>query len=460
MPGNQTDGLLELRRHLAPALGRDAGPSSWWDGPRTWWRGALDVEGLALGSMGALIAALSGLGLSRAHSVTTESGIIAASFDSIRHLRVAGSPPDVWAPMSGFRQTGEGWVRLHANYPHHAERLMAALGIASPDRLADALRGRTALEVETDVRAAGGVAAAVRTADEWSASPMGKAAGAEPWIEFALEEAPHHPDLAGAGSGGPPLAGVRILDLTRVIAGPSATRLLGALGADVLRIDPPQLPELLDQHIDTGFAKRSALADLRHAGDLARVRELAAGADAVFLGYREAALARYGLDAVALRTDFPHLAVVALNAWGWAGPWAEGRGFDSIVQAACGIAHLYGAARGDAWQPGALPVQALDHATGMGMAAAAVALLAARPRGLGGSARLSLIATANELLRAEPPEPGPEPALPPPSIRRAPSPYGELDFVPPPLRLAGRQLEYPHPPELYGSSALAWTARG
>ncbi|MDQ4503731.1 CoA transferase [Sinomonas sp. ASV322] len=423
----------------------------------------LDVEALALGSVGALAEGLDAVVRSRnrRHKVTVSADLVAASFDSIRHLRVAGAPPKVWAPMSGFHSTRDGWVRLHANYPHHAARLLAALGIAAPDQLDAALRERTALDVEATVRAAGGVAAAVRTRHEWGASPMGLAAETEPWITFALDEVPvsSRRTLPATQDGNLPLDGVRILDFTRVIAGPSATRLLAALGADVLRVDPPQLPELLDQHLDTGFAKRSALADFTDAGQLASIRELASTADAVFLGYRRGALARYGLDAASLRRDYPHLAVVSLNAWGSAGPWSDGRGFDSIVQAACGIAHLYGATHDGAWRPGALPVQALDHATGMGMAAAAVALLAARRRGVGGSAHLSLVATANQLLSAAPPAFGGGRVEPPVPKRRVASAYGDLEFVPPPLLISGQQLEYPHPPELYGSSGLEWVPR-
>lgn len=463
-------GLLELRRHLDLVLGTaHAAPADWWTGPRRWWGGPLDVEGLALGSLGALIAALDALAAAGAEArgdagsarrVTTSSALAAASFDSIRHLRVAGAPPDIWAPMSGFRRARDGWVRLHANYPHHARRLLEALGLDRPEQLDGAVLERTAHEVEDAVRGAGGVAAAVRTRQEWQESPMGRAAGAEPWIRWSLEDAPVR-GVPAAGPGGLPLAGVRVLDLTRVIAGPSATRLLGALGADVLRVDPPQHPELLDAHLDTGFAKRSAVADLRDPFQLGRVRELAGAADVVFLGYRQAALARFGLDAAALRDTFAHLAVVTLNAWGWGSPWADARGFDSIVQAACGIAHLCGSPREgrpdeDAWRPGALPVQALDHATGMGMAAAAVALLAARRRGITGSARLSLTATAEELLRAQRPAASAQAADLPAEALRCDSAYGVLDFVAPPLLLGGAQLEYPYPPQEYGVAPLAW----
>lgn len=457
-------GLLDLRRHLAPALEDVPAPEGWWSGPRWWWAGALDVEGLTLGSIGALISALAGLDDARGEAasgsrVSTSSALAAASFDSIRRLRVNGAPPDIWAPMSGFHRAGDGWVRLHANYPHHAQALLAGLGITDASRLGDAVLERAALDVEDQVRAAGGVAAAVRTPAGWAATPMGQAGAGQRWIRWSLEELPARPLPPAEGL---PLAGARVLDLTRVIAGPSATRLLGALGADVLRIDPPQHPELLDAHLDTGFAKRSAVADLRTEDQLGLVRELAGRADAVLLGYRQASLARFGMDAEALREAFPHLAVVTLDAWGWDGPWADGRGFDSIVQAACGIAHLYGVgdAHDDAWRPGALPVQALDHATGMGMAAAVVSLLAARSRGIAGTARLSLIATANELLRAEPPGASAAATELPADLHRAASPYGDMEYVGPPLAVGREPLGYPHPPVRYGTSPLEWDGEG
>ena len=147
----------------------------------------------------------------------------------------------------------------------------------------------------------------------------------------------------------------------------------------MLRIDPPGMPELWDHHVDTGFAKRSALADLDDPAALAQIRVLLAEADVLFTGYRGAALDRFGLNPAALTQDYPQLVVVTLDAWGDRGPWSHERGFDSIVQAATGIGHLYGRPyESGGWRPGVPPVQALDHATGYGMTAAALALLTRR----------------------------------------------------------------------------------
>ena len=440
-------------------------------GPRRWWAGPLDVEGLALGAVSAAAAALDQYTGGRGRFSTTPT-LTAAAFDSSGHLRIAGRKLQGFAPLSGFRRMKDGWIRIHANYPHHGQRLLQALGARSPAQVDPALRAMASLEAEAAIQAAGGIAAAVRTRSAWLASPMGEAADSGPWISLTSSDG----DTTGmglAGMPGPeavpagpppadaditrPLAGVRVLDLTRVIAGPVATRLLAALGADVLRIDPPRLPELSDQFVDTCFDKRSAEADLGLPENQGRLRDLLAGADVVVTGYRQGALDRFGLDARDLLEARPVLAVVTLNSWGATGPWSGLRGFDSIVQAAAGIADLYGREADDGgWHPGALPVQALDHATGYGTAAAAVTLLARRRRtGLGGTARLSLARTAGELFSL----PGTDEAaagLAPPDYRTMDSSFGELRYVPPPLLLDGQPLEYRNPPPPYGSSALAW----
>lgn len=457
--------LPPLFRDLVPVFadaGLELGKADWsWSGPRRWWGGLLDVEGLALASVGAAAAALNLLAGTPGRFGTT-AALTAAAFDSYGYLRIGGRGIQGFAPLSGFRRTRDGWIRLHANYPHHEQRLMQALDVSTADGVAAALAGMTSLEAEAAIQARGGVAAAVRSRNEWLNSRMGSADGSGPWIEvnFASGEplTARNRRLSGDDPRRP-LAGVRVLDLTRVIAGPVATRLLGALGADVLRIDPPGLPEIMDQFVDTGFGKRSAEADLAAPGNRHQLQELLASADVVISGYRRGSLERFGLEPDVLLAARPGLAVVTLDAWGSTGPWSGLRGFDSIVQAATGIASLYGTEHhDDGWRPGALPVQALDHATGYGVAAAAIALLARRQElGLGGSARLSLVRTAEELFSLQPPPPDlPLRQLPAPELRSMASSYGGLRYVGPPLVVDGQPLDYPGPPAPYGSSALAW----
>jgi crotonobetainyl-CoA:carnitine CoA-transferase CaiB-like acyl-CoA transferase len=238
-----------------------------------------------------------------------------------------------------------------------------------------------------------------------------------------------------------PSGRLRVLDLTRVIAGPVGTRMLGALGADVLRLDPPGRPELELHQWDGLLAKRSANLDLADP----RRERLLADADVVVIGYRPGALARFGLAPEALAERHPGLVIVALTAWGDAPGFADRRGFDSLVQAATGIALEYG-------QPGALPCQLLDHATGYLAAAAALEGVAVQ-RQQGGTiiANLALAATAAELLCRAPvrdDDPDPTPYL----VQLGP----RLTAVAPPGGLDGRPLSWPGPPATYGADEPLW----
>jgi crotonobetainyl-CoA:carnitine CoA-transferase CaiB-like acyl-CoA transferase len=188
-----------------------------------------------------------------------------------------------------------------------------------------------------------------------------------------------------------------VLDLTRVIAGPVATRTLALWGADVLRIDSPALPEPNWQHLLIGEGKRTALFDLTDSDQFRAFRNLLDGADVVITGYRGGALDRFGLGADRLVAEYPGLIVASLTAWGSTGPLAERRGFDSIVQAATGIALEVGTDG----KPGALPAQALDHAAGYLLAAAITTALRRRAEhGGGAKIETSLARIAAELLEA------------------------------------------------------------
>jgi crotonobetainyl-CoA:carnitine CoA-transferase CaiB-like acyl-CoA transferase len=200
-----------------------------------------------------------------------------------------------------------------------------------------------------------------------------------------------------------PLLGIRVLDLTRIIAGPVATRLLAGLGAQVLRIDPPDWYEpTLEEEITLG--KRCARLNIKTAIDKQRLIDLLSQADVIVHGYRADALDTLGFDSETRARLRPGLVDVSLNAWGWSGPWRNRRGFDSLVQMACGIA-----AAGQQWRladkPVPLPVQALDHATGYLMAAAVLKGLYRRATcGEGYRARLSLARVAACLMQYPTPE--------------------------------------------------------
>lgn len=409
------------------------------DKPAVWWPGPLDVERLASSAVKASRAAAQRLAQIRGQGwqVGTSPELIAASFAALDHLRVDGRPAEAWAPLSGFFRARDGWVRLHANYPHHAEVITRVYGTDDRAELELHLRQHSALEIEAAVTAERGIAVAVRTPAEWNATAHGRATAGDPWLTTTVtgeREVPSAGEL--------PLSGVRVLDLTRVIAGPTCSQLLACLGADVLRVDPPGRPELLDQYLSNGMGKRSVLLDL----DLRRgeLEALLSDADVVLLGYRPGSLARFGLDPDELSARFPGLVVASLSAWGEHGPWAQRPGFDSIVQAACGVATVCADPERADGRPGALPVQALDHSTGYVMAAEVINLIADRR---GGVIRVSLLGAARTLLAYES-RPGSQLASLSVPTATVDSPHGTLTAVPPPLTLDGNTIE--RPVALYG----------
>ncbi|MGM9464719.1 CoA transferase [Streptomyces murinus] len=433
----------------------------------------LPVRRLARACVGACALAAAELGARRTGraevpGVRVDDGAVAAAFHSERLLRVDGRAPLSFAPLSRFWRTADGWVRTHANYPHHRARLLDALGLpadATPAAVAALLAGRTALGTEETVHAAGGLAVALRTPREWRATEQAALGAARPLVERAtLGAAPVRalPPLDTAAAPLLPAAGVRVLDLTRVLAGPVATRTLALLGADVLRLDAPWLPELPDQHADTGLGKRSATLDLTARPDA--FEELLAGADVVVTGYRPGALDRFGLSPEALAERHPALVVAQVSAWGAYGPWGARRGFDSLVQAATGIAVTEGSAQ----EPGALPAQALDHGTGYLLAAAVLRALTERSRdGAGRAVRLALARTAHWLTDGMPYDAGPEAAGTPRAddvarvpqnawLTEADGPLGRLRYALSPVNFAGGPADWARPPTPWGSDRAAW----
>ncbi|MFD0553570.1 CoA transferase [Streptomyces rectiviolaceus] len=427
----------------------------------------LPVRELARGCVGACALAAAELAAARTGQavprVRVDDGAVATAFTSERHLLVDGRAPVTFAPLSRFWRTADGWVRTHANYPHHRAALLAALGLPDPsvESVAARLAERSSLDVEDAVYAAGGLAVALRTPEEWAAHPQGVAVAERPLLSRErIGEGPARAVPALTGSPALPAAGLRVLDLTRVIAGPVATRTLALLGADVLRVDSPRLPELPDQHTDTGFGKRSATLDLAERTGRRTFDELLARADVVVTGYRPGALDRFGLAPEALAERRPGVVVAQLSAWGGYGPWAERRGFDSLVQVATGIAAVEGAAD----RPGALPAQALDHGTGYLLAAAVLRSLTEQVAGDGGarSVRLALARTAGWLLAGDgagdsgDSGEGASSYEPGAWLAETDGPLGRLRYALPPVSFAGGPVNWSRPPGRWGADTPEW----
>lgn len=368
--------------------------------------------------------------------------------------------PSLWDPIAGNYEAADGWVRLHTNLQHHRDAALRALGCeGTREAVSAAVRKWDTGALETAVVEAGGAAAMMRSRTDWLAHPQGSAVAGEPLIHWI---APRRIPLRDRPEATlfRPLAGLKVLDLTRVLAGPIATRTLAGFGAEVLRIDPigwdepGTIPEI-------SLGKRMACLDLKTEDGRARFETLLGEADVLVHGYRADALENLGLgldwrDAIA-----PNRVEVTLDAYGWTGPWAKRRGFDSLVQMSAGIAHAgMGWAGSD--KPSPLPVQALDHATGYLLAAAALSALASAARGEAvPHARLSLARTAELLASLESTAQGPQISTAADgdyTLLPEESGWGPGQRLKPPLRLEDTALRWDLPAGRCGTSEASWSS--
>src|SRR6478735_7110922 len=333
----------------------------------------------------------------QAQDVTVDMRHAVVECRSERYLRVDGKPPPpAWDAIAGIYKTRDArFVRLHTNFPHHRDAVCKVLN-CKPEReeVQAALKQWDGEAFETAAYANGCVVAFMRSHDQWSATPHARALAGLPLISITkIGEAAPKPWPKGDR----PLAGIRVLDLSRVIAGPVAGRTLAAHGADVLLISGPQLPAIPWLTIDTGRGKLTSFVELKTEQGRAALRDLLKDADIFSQGYRPRALAALGFTPEDAAKINPRIVYVTLSAYGHAGPWAERRGFDSLVQTATGFNHAEGQAAG-VDGPKELPAQMLDHATGHLMAFGAM-MARARQAREGGSwhVRVSLAQTGRWL---------------------------------------------------------------
>jgi len=328
----------------------------------------------------------------------------AAEFRSERHLRIGDTPPaDPWDPIAGAYPTQDGWVRLHTNFPHHRDGILKLLACDNTRQdVAAALRRQKAETFETAAFQAGLCVSAYRSFAQWDAHPHAQVlAGLPPLRLERLRDAKPIPFTPNPAR---PLEGVKVLDLTRVIAGPVAGRTLSAHGADVLYVASPTIPNLPTLIADTGRGKRACAIDLETPEGRATLRALVEQADIFLQSYRPGALARHGFGPAQVAAMRPGIVVGTLSAYGETGPhgpqsWAGKRGFDSLVQTATGFNHAEAEAAGTA-SPKPLPCQALDHASGYLLALAAMAARLRQAKE-GGSWKVSVaLATTGTWLRS------------------------------------------------------------
>jgi len=388
-------------------------------GSRVVWPSSFDVTGLAVGAVAnATLAAArlwelrNDLGTTPRVFVDSRAACAAFALES-RFEPIGWERPPIWDPIAGNYQTANGWIRLHTNYASHRSAVEEVLGAHDRAGVQAAVAAMDSNELEDAVVDNGGAAAAMRTREQWLGSEAGSATAAPTALATTWARAVAAPKWSGGGA--QPFRGVRVVDLTRVIAGPTCTRFLAGYGADVVRVDPRGFEEVTSLLPETTLGKRCAALDLRSPDDRIAFEELVAGADVLVCGFRAAALERLGYGRDRLRTLNPDLIIARENAYGWEGPWVDRRGFDSLVQMSCGIADRERASDG---APGALPVQALDHATGWLLGAAVAQALTQRlVDGRVATIHASLVGMANLLW-----------SLPVPDVEAAPT---SLDEIPP-----------------------------
>ncbi len=323
-----------------------------------------------------------------------------AALECVGWFSIDGRVPNAWDAFSGLYRCADGWVRVHANFAHHRDGALRLLGLdpatATRPQAEQAMGAWRALDFEETAAQRGLVVAAVRSFDAWDAHAQGRAVAAQPLLSFERigDAAPRA--LPAVSDDERPLSGLKVLDLTRILAGPVCGRALAGYGADVMLLNAPHLPNI-EAIADTSRGKLSAQVDLRTEAGRADLARLLAQAHVFVQGYRPGALEARGLSPQALAQVRPGLVMVSLSAYGPAGPWSARRGFDSLVQTASGFNHAEAQAAGSA-QPQPLPMQILDHATGYLMAFATSAALR-RQQEEGGSwhVRVSLAQTGHWL---------------------------------------------------------------
>jgi crotonobetainyl-CoA:carnitine CoA-transferase CaiB-like acyl-CoA transferase len=416
----------------------------------------------AIGAAGIAAAELWRLKSGRPQAITLKLREAAAAMRSARYLRIDGkAPKEIWDPLSGFYPVKDGrWVSIHCNFANHREAAMQVLGNAADRAAAEAAsRGWDGIELEDAIHAARGCAGFARSAEEWGRHPHAAAVAAQPLLEIRkIGESKPEPLPEGPR----PLSGIRVLDLTRVLAGPTCARTLAEHGADVLKIAGPHLPDSGTSEFDTGIGKLSAHLDLRAPAGIETLRALLREGDVFSQSFRPGTLAARGFSPAQAAQLRPGVVYVSLSAWGTTGPWRERRGFDSIVQTVSGMAY---AQSSDA-KPKLLPVSVIDYVSGYLMAFGAMVALARRATE-GGSwlVRVSLARTGKWIVdrgliadfasvKADL-EPGELEKI----LTETQSPVGMIRHLKPILCMSETQPFWARPPVPLGSHAAAWPSR-
>lgn len=398
-------------------------------------------------------------------SIVVDAEESAAAFQSERHLRLDG-PAELWDGLAGHYEAADGHIQFHTNFTHHRSALLRATECgddASREQVAEIVAGVDRFEMENRVMAAGGIAAALRSVDEWHRHPHHEHVVGRPPLMMTRATDATQPHRWARSAGVRPLEGLRVLDLTRVIAGPVASRALAAYGADVLRLGAPDLPVVTSILPDTTLGKRFAHCNITTAQGRDTALRLASEADVVVTGFRPGALSGRGLGPDDLLDANPNLIHATLSAFGSDGPWGGRRGFDSITQTATGIV----ATETEAYHsptPRSLPCQLLDHGTGFLLALGILGGLIERERSGGGHLiEASLLTTRYWLEGLGPADPTAGGHLDDATITRysrtRPSGYGPVTHIRHPGSVDGLPASWDTGPSTPGQHQPVWLPR-
>jgi crotonobetainyl-CoA:carnitine CoA-transferase CaiB-like acyl-CoA transferase len=390
----------------------------------------------------------------RRQQVALDLRAAAASLKSGAYLRIDGKPPPApWDPMSGFYAVRDGrWVSIHCNFANHRKAAMDVLGVPEEREKANAAaKAWDGPALEEAIHKAGGCAGLARSAAEWAAHPHAGAVARQPLLEIVrIGEAPPRPLPAGDR----PLAGIRVLDLTRVLAGPTCAKTLAEHGAEVLKISAQHLPDSGAIEFDTGIGKLAAFLDLRVPNGVSTLGGLLQDADVFSQSYRPGALAARGFSPEAAARLRPGIVYASLNAWGQTGPWKDRRGFDSIVQSVSGMA----LAQGDGLTAKLLPCSAIDYVSGYLMAYGVMVALARRATE-GGSwlVRVALARTGKWIVDRGSVDPAtPLAEMPEGLTQDTQSPAGRITHLKPVLQLSETPPRWARPPVPLGYHKPGW----
>jgi hypothetical protein len=417
----------------------------------------------AIAATGLAAAELWALRTGRQQKVRLTKYAAAAALRSSRYLKIKGErPTDTWDRITGFYQLKDGrWMYLHCNFFNLRERNLSVLGVPeNREAVATAVAKWDGHALENALFDAGGCGSFVRSEEEWAAVPQSQAAAAMPLLDIVkIGDAPPEPLPPGER----PLSGIRVLDLTRVLAGPTCARTLAEHGADVLRLTREGMADSGISDFDTGLGKLSAYIDLRKPDELELLRSLIRSGDVFSQSYRPGSLANRGFSPEALAKLRPGIVYVTLSAWGHEGPWRMRRGYDTVVQSANGLAF-----QGLDKKPAFLPVSAQDYIAGYVLAFGVMVALARRAREGGSWLVRTSLASAGHWIRSHglltPQQYGGVPEeFPADELRslltESESPVGRLTHLKPAVQMSETPARWTRPAVPLGFNSPVWPAR-